>query len=148
MHAPGVPNDWHSVNLGSFTTGGAALIIAESTAVNPQGRISRRDTGFWNDAYVAAWQRINYFVHEQSHDAKIAVQIGHASRKGSTYPPTNGPDDTVPIAEGGWQILAATDVAFGHYSAPSAMTVEQIHAVIADFSGAAARAVATGFDLI
>ena len=148
VHAPGVPNDWHLVHLGSFATGGAALIIAESTAVNPQGRISPRDTGLWNDAQVAAWQRINHFVHEHSHDAKIAVQIGHAGRKGATYPPTTGPDDTVPIAEGGWQTLAATDVAFGHYSAPTAMTVEQIHAVIADFAGAAARAVAAGFDLI
>ena len=148
VHAPGVPNDWHLVHLGSFATGGAALIIAESTAVNPEGRISPRDTGLWNDAQVAAWQRITHFVHAHSHDAKIGIQIGHAGRKGATYPPTTGPDGMVPTSEGGWQTLAPTDAAFGHYSAPLAMTVEQIHAVIEDFAEAAKRAVAAGFDLI
>ena len=148
VHAPGVPNDWHLVHLGAFATGGAALIIAESTAVNSEGRISPRDTGLWNDAQVAAWQRITHFVHAHSHDAKIGIQIGHAGRKGATYPPTTGPDGTVPTSEGGWQTLAPTDAAFGHYSAPLAMTVEQIHAVIEDFAEAAKRAVAAGFDLI
>jgi 2,4-dienoyl-CoA reductase-like NADH-dependent reductase (Old Yellow Enzyme family) len=148
VHAPGVPNDWHLVHLGSFATGGAALIIAESTAVNPEGRISPQDTGLWNDAQTEAWQRITRFVHEHSHDAKIGVQIGHAGRKGCTYAPTTGPDGTVPVAEGGWQTLAATDAAFGKYAAPLAMTSEQINAVIKDFAAAAARAVEAGFDLI
>ncbi len=146
--APGVPNDWHLVHLGSFATGGAALIIAESTAVNPQGRISPQDTGLWNDTQTAAWQRITHFVHRHSHNTKIGVQIGHAGRKGATYAPTTGPDGTVPVSAGGWQTLAPTDAAFGLYAAPVAMTAEQIHAVIEDFAGAAARAVAAGFDLI
>jgi 2,4-dienoyl-CoA reductase-like NADH-dependent reductase (Old Yellow Enzyme family) len=148
VDAPGVPNDWHLVHLGSFATGGAALIIAESTAVNPEGRISPQDTGLWNDTQAEAWQRITHFVHQNSHGTKIGVQIGHAGRKGSTYPPTTGPDGTVPVSEGGWQTLAPTDAAFGHYSAPLAMTEAQIHAVIKDFAAAAARAVAAGFDLI
>ena len=148
VHAPGVPNDWHLVNLGSCATGGAALIVAEATAVNPEGRISPCDTGLWNDAQAEAWQRITHFVHEHSHASKIGVQIGHAGRKGSTYPPTTGPNGTVPTAEGGWQTLAATDEAFGPYAAPLAMTAQQIDAVINDFASAAARAVAAGFDLI
>jgi 2,4-dienoyl-CoA reductase-like NADH-dependent reductase (Old Yellow Enzyme family) len=35
----GVPNDWHMVHLGSRAVGGAALVIAEASAVSAQGRI-------------------------------------------------------------------------------------------------------------
>ena len=41
----GVPNDWHLMHLGSFATGGAALILTEAAAVNAAGRISPRDAG-------------------------------------------------------------------------------------------------------
>ena len=36
----GVVNDWHLVHLGSFARGGAGLVMAEATAVLPEGRIS------------------------------------------------------------------------------------------------------------
>jgi anthraniloyl-CoA monooxygenase len=37
----------------------------------------------WNDAQRDAWKRIVDFVHANS-DTKIAMQLGHAGRKGST----------------------------------------------------------------
>lgn len=146
--APGVPTDWHLVHLGAFATGGAALIIAESTAVNPEGRISPQDTGLWNDAQTEAWGRVTHFVHEHGGEAKIGVQLGHAGRKGSTFPPTTGPDGTVPASEGGWQTLGPGEEGFGDYAAPLAMTGEQVQAVVADFAAAAVRAVEAGFDLV
>ena len=36
----GVANDWHLVHLGARAAGGAALVIAEATAVSPEGRIT------------------------------------------------------------------------------------------------------------
>ena len=36
----GLVNDWHLVHLGSRAVGGAGLVIAEATAVCPEGRIS------------------------------------------------------------------------------------------------------------
>ncbi|CAM5467881.1 oxidoreductase [Rhodanobacter lindaniclasticus] len=50
----GVPNDWHLVHLGSRAVGGAALVIAEASAVSAQGRISPQDTGLWNQP---RWRR-------------------------------------------------------------------------------------------
>lgn len=41
----GVVNDWHHVHLAQFASGGAGLVIAEATAVVPEGRISPRDAG-------------------------------------------------------------------------------------------------------
>ena len=145
-NAPGVPNDWHLVHLGSLATGGAALIVAEATAVSPVGRISPRDTGLWNDAQIEGWRRITDFVHAQDNGAKIAVQIAHAGRKASTYPPFAEEGGYVPPERGGWQTLGPTDAAFGNDAAPVAMTEEDINGVIRDFASAAARAVAAGFD--
>src|SRR4051812_8666096 len=57
----GVPTDWHLVHLGSRAVGGAGLIIAEASAVEPIGRISPSDAGIWNDTQTEAWQRITRF---------------------------------------------------------------------------------------
>src|SRR4051794_15067397 len=45
----GFASDWHLVHLGSRAVGGAALVIAEATAVTRDGRISPGDLGIWSD---------------------------------------------------------------------------------------------------
>ena len=54
----GMPTDWHLVHLGSRAVGGAGLVMAEATAVVPEGRISPYDTGIWTDGHSEAFQRI------------------------------------------------------------------------------------------
>jgi len=61
----GVPNDWHLVHLGSRAVGGASLIIAEATAVCPEGRISPDDLGLWNDQQLTAFEKITAFISSQ-----------------------------------------------------------------------------------
>ena len=58
----GLATDWHLVHLGGFATGGAGVIIAEATAVVPEGRISPQDLGLWSDAHVPMLRRITEFV--------------------------------------------------------------------------------------
>ncbi|MEW1949042.1 NADH:flavin oxidoreductase/NADH oxidase [Pseudarthrobacter sp902506025] len=145
--APGVPNDWHLVHLGGFAVGGAAMILTEAAAVNAEGRISPRDAGLYNDEQAEAWQRIISFVHRNgTAGTKIGVQLAHAGRKASTFWPFSGRHGSVPAAEGGWDTVGPSTTSFEGYEAPAAMTVEQIHGVIADFAAAAERAVAAGFD--
>ncbi len=147
--AAGVPTDWHLVHLGGFVTGGAALIMTEASAVNPEGRISPRDAGIWNDEQAAAWQRVVGFVHSNSPcAAKIGVQLAHAGRKASTYWPFSGSSGSVPPDRGGWQSLAPSTEAFEGYAEPRAMTEQDIQAVIHDFADAAERAIAAGFDTV
>jgi 2,4-dienoyl-CoA reductase-like NADH-dependent reductase (Old Yellow Enzyme family) len=86
--ADGVPTDWHLVHLGARIVGGFGLVLTESTAVSPEGRISPQDTGLWADAQVAGWRRITAFAH--AHDTPIGVQLGHAGRKASTFAPGRG----------------------------------------------------------
>jgi anthraniloyl-CoA monooxygenase len=79
----GVVGDWHVVHLGSRAMGGAGLVIAEMSAVHPDGRISIRDAGIWDDKHIEPWKRVVDFVHENT-DSKIGLQLGHAGRKGDT----------------------------------------------------------------
>ena len=70
----GIPGTWHLVHYGSFAVGGFGLIVAEATAVSPEGRISPCDTGLWSDDQVAAWCTITDAVHELG--GRIAIQLG------------------------------------------------------------------------
>jgi 2,4-dienoyl-CoA reductase-like NADH-dependent reductase (Old Yellow Enzyme family) len=147
--APGVPNDWHLMHLGSFAAGGAALILTEAAAVSAEGRISPRDAGLYNDEQAGAWQRITSFVHNHgAAEAKIGVQLAHAGRKASTYWPFSGQRGSVPESDGGWATVGPSAAAFDGYADPAAMTEDQIHGVISDFAAAAVRAVDAGFDTL
>lgn len=147
--APGVPNDWHLMHLGSFAAGGAALILTEAAAVNAEGRISPRDAGLYNDEQAEAWQRITDFVHRHgAAEPKIGAQLAHAGRKASTYWPFSGQRGSVPESDGGWATVGPSPSAFDGYAEPAEMTEEQIQGVISDFTAAAIRAVDAGFDTL
>jgi len=60
----GFPNDWHMVHLGSRAVGGAGLVMVEATAVSPEGRISRMDSGIWSDAHIDPFSRIAKFMKD------------------------------------------------------------------------------------
>lgn len=141
----GEPNAWHQVHYGARATGGAGLIIAEASAVSPEGRISPWDTGIWNDLQVEAWRPVVDFVHSQG--SKFAIQLAHAGRKGSTYREWSG-RGSVPLNEGGWQTISATDEAFEGYAAPVEMSTVDVIEHVQKWVSAAKRAVAAGFDAI
>src|SRR4051795_11895732 len=71
----GMPTDWHLVHLGSRAVGGAGVVIAEATAVVPEGRISPADSGLWSDAHAEAWARTARFV--EVHGAAPGIQLAH-----------------------------------------------------------------------
>jgi 2,4-dienoyl-CoA reductase-like NADH-dependent reductase (Old Yellow Enzyme family) len=72
------------------------------------------------------------------------IQIAHAGRKASCDKPWNGGKPLASDA-GGWQTLGPSDVAFGAYPSPRAMSAEDLEACIADFRLAADRAQQAGF---
>jgi 2,4-dienoyl-CoA reductase-like NADH-dependent reductase (Old Yellow Enzyme family) len=85
----GFTNDWHLVHLGSRAVGGAGLIIAEATAVSPEGRISPGDVGLWKDEHIHGLSRIVNFIHQQG--SLAGIQLAHAGRKASCAVPREGP---------------------------------------------------------
>jgi anthraniloyl-CoA monooxygenase len=142
----GMPDDWHLMHLGSRAAGGAGLIIAEMTDVSADGRITPGCTGLYNDGHTAAWKRITDFVHRTS-GSKIAVQLGHAGRKGSTRVLWEGMDK--PLPEGNWPLLAPSALPYKPGSAtPKPMDEADMAKVKADYVAATRRAEAAGFDLV
>jgi 2,4-dienoyl-CoA reductase-like NADH-dependent reductase (Old Yellow Enzyme family) len=118
----------------------------EATAVSPEGRISPQDQGIWKDAHVEKLQQITAFI--QSQRACSAIQLAHAGRKASMSPPSGG-EKLVTPEEGGWQTVAPSAIPFApHYAQPRALTIEEIHRIVADFRTAAQRSMEAGFDVI
>ncbi|WP_203902734.1 NADH:flavin oxidoreductase/NADH oxidase [Virgisporangium aliadipatigenens] len=141
----GHPTDWHLVHLGGIARGGAGAVIAEATAVHPDGRISPDDAGIWSDAQAADYARITAFVRGQG--AVPGIQLAHAGRKASTFAPWKG-RGSVPASEGGWTTVGPSPLAFGNYVPPVELSIDDIRALVDDWAAAARRAVAAGYELI
>ena len=142
----GSPTDWHVVHLGSRAVGGAALVIAEATAVSPEGRISPDDAGIWNDRQADEYRKITSFITAQN--CVPGIQLAHAGRKASTYAPWKGSGE-LKTANGGWQTIAPSAEPYAEkYPLPRAMTVDDIRTVTDQFRSAAERSVRAGFRTI
>ncbi|HEY3175824.1 MAG TPA: bifunctional salicylyl-CoA 5-hydroxylase/oxidoreductase [Candidatus Polarisedimenticolia bacterium] len=142
----GTPGDWHLVHLGSRAIGGAGLVIAEMTDVSRDGRITPGCSGMYKDEHVAAWRRIVDFVHAHS-KARIALQLAHAGRKGSTKLMWEGIDD--PLPEGNWPLISASAIPWSPANqVPRAMERADMDQVRDDFARAAEMAREAGFDML
>jgi anthraniloyl-CoA monooxygenase len=142
----GMPNDWHLVHLGARALGGAGLVFTEMTDVSAEGRISPGCTGLYRPEHAGAWKRIVDFVHAHSR-AKIAMQIGHAGRKGSTRRMWDG--DVEPLPDGNWPVMAASPIPyFPHSQVPRTMTRDDMDVVRDEFVRATQLAIEAGFDLL
>jgi len=143
----GVVGGFHLAHHSKFALGGAGLIIAEATAVSPEGRISPWCPGLWNSEQTEAWGAVVSLVHQLG--GKIGIQLAHAGRKGSTNRGWPGyAPGTVAIADGGWQTVSSTDEAFPGYDAPRLLTTDEVAELVSKFAAAAKRAKHAGFDCV
>jgi anthraniloyl-CoA monooxygenase len=142
----GVPGDWHLVHYGARGLGGAGLMFTEMVCVAADARITPGCAGLWNDAQEAAWTRIVGFVHARG-NTKMALQLGHAGRKGATKLMWEGMDR--PLAEGAWPIMAPSPLPYYPQSqVPHAMTRADMDRVRDEFVAAAKRGIRCGFDML
>jgi 2,4-dienoyl-CoA reductase-like NADH-dependent reductase (Old Yellow Enzyme family) len=142
----GFANDWHLVHLGSRATGGAALVIQEATAVNPEGRISPDDMGLWKDDHIEPLLRITGFIKNQG--SVPGIQLAHAGRKASVLSSWKGGQALDP-SSGGWVTHAPSAIAFRQTDpVPRAMSVSEIRQLRTDFKMSAKRALLAGFEVI
>ena len=141
----GMATDWHFVHLGSRAIGGAGLVIAEATAVEPRGRITVGDAGIWSDKHIEPLQRINRFIKDQG--AVSAIQLAHAGRKASAARPWEG-DHSLKDEEGGWETWGPSALAFGDklWKIPKEMTHEDIREVQDAFRSATVRSLEAGYE--
>ena len=142
---------WHLVHLGKFALGGAGLILTESTAVDPRGRIGTADLGLWNDSQIAPLKAVVDFVHAQG--SAIGVQLAHAGRKAGSEPLWEGGAAIDPARMAAddepWERLGPSALAAGPgWSAPRALDAADMAEVVQRFVDATVRADQAGFDVV
>ena len=120
----------------------AGLIVAEATAISPEGFGWADTAGLWSAAQVRGWARVTDAVHAAG--GRILAQLWHTGAISH------------PELRGGLQPLSASDVDPLQVSvtptgrkptvAPRPMTKEEIRQTVADYARAARNAMAAGFD--
>lgn len=127
----GQVTDWHRIHYPTRAVGGVGLIITEATAVQPEGRISPKDLGIWDDSHIDGQAEIVRLM--QQNGAKTGIQLAHAGRKATI--------------DG--DIHSASAIAFDDsYKTPIEMASEDIVETIKAFKEGAVRAATAGFDVI
>ncbi|GGM22296.1 NADPH dehydrogenase [Paraliobacillus quinghaiensis] len=127
----GTVHPFHITHYESRAAGQIGLVMLEATAVQPEGRISSKDLGIWNDAHVEGLQKVSDRIH--AYGAKSSIQLAHAGRK--AYLPN--------------EAFAPSSISFDdNYKTPNAMTVEDIKNTVQAFQLGAKRAKQAGFDII
>lgn len=127
----GVATNFHFAHYGARAIGQVGLIILEATAVEPDGRITNKDLGLWNDEQETKLKELVDFLH--SLGAKVGIQIAHAGRKAQ--------DANVP--------LAPSAIPFNEeFAKPRALSEDDVADIIDKFTQAAKRAKRAGVDMI
>lgn len=141
----GVVNAFHQNHYNARALGGAALVMAEMTAVTPEGRVTPGCAGLWNDEQMTAWREVVRQV--QQNGACMGIQLGHAGRRGSTQ--RGWENVNKPLQSDNWDLLSASAIAYDQDSAtPAAITREQMDTIRDAFVAATQRADQAGFDCI
>ena len=137
---------WHPTHLGSRAVGGAGMVMAEASAVVPEGRISAQDLGIWDDAHVEGLAQLAAVI--RANGSVPAIQIAHAGRKASTHCPWDG-GKPLSEGEGAWQVVGPSAIPFSDaHQTPNALTIEQIQETTSAFAAAARRAREADFDIV
>lgn len=127
----GQPSDAHVAYHEERARGGVALIVTESQAVHPTGKMSRKFINAWDPAVIPKLRAIADAVH--AHGALIFSQLTHGGHTSLEHPPhilwapTQMPEPS------------------SHFST-KAMDADDIKAVIAGFAVSARNAADAGFD--
>jgi anthraniloyl-CoA monooxygenase len=144
----GEVNDFHLVHYGARASGGAGLIFTEMTDVSADARITPACAGMYEPKHVAAWKRIVDYVHTHT-NAKFALQLAHAGRKGSTRLPWEEDFADQPLPSGNWEIIGPSPIAWSERNAaPREMTRADMERVKADFVRATLMGEQAGFDML
>jgi N-ethylmaleimide reductase len=123
---------------------GAGLIVTEGTSPSPEGLGYPRIPGIYSEAQVAGWKKVTHAVHQNG--SKIFLQLMHTGRIAHV---ANLPDGIMPV--GPSDIKAAGEIftdslGMQEHSVPTALSLDGISGVIADFVQASKNAVLAGFD--
>jgi 2,4-dienoyl-CoA reductase-like NADH-dependent reductase (Old Yellow Enzyme family)/pyruvate/2-oxoglutarate dehydrogenase complex dihydrolipoamide dehydrogenase (E3) component len=127
----GLPSDDLAAYHAERALGGVALIVTESQAIHPTGKMSRRFINAWDSAVIPGLRKVTEAVH--AHGAKIFSQLTHGGHTSLERPPhimwapTQMPEPS------------------SHFTT-KAMDANDIRAVISGFAASARNAIEAGYD--
>jgi len=142
----GLPAEAYTNQMRNAACSRAGLVVTEQVAISAQGRITPDCSGIYHADHVEAWKRVIEFIHNHT-SAKVAIQLNHAGRRGSTRSRAKGPDRS--LQEDNWPLFSASSIP---YSPSNQVPVEINRAdmgnVRNDFVLATQRANEAGFDVL
>lgn len=130
----GTPNETVNAYLVAKVKGGWGLVFTEDLGITEDAGSDPVVGSLWNDSQIPAWTETVRQVHAAG--GLMGAQLYHAGRQRSlkAY-------ETHPVAPSAIKEPTEPYV-------PCALTVEEIHALVAAFGEGAARAKACGFDCV
>lgn len=143
----GVPNDWHHVHYSQIARSGIGLVIVEATAVSPEGRITPKCLGIWNEEQKQEHTKLAKAIKDSG--SIPGIQIAHAGRKANANIPWEGDNHIDENDQRAWDIIGASSVAFGGGilpRVPKEMSIEDIQRVKNDFVEGAKKALEAGYE--
>lgn len=142
----GMMNDWHFVHYATRAIGGCGAIMQEATAVTPEGRITYRDLGIWDDSFVSKLRNITSII--EKYGAVPGIQLAHAGRKASCETPYKG-GKQIKSGMNSWIPVAPSPIPFDEDDiTPHELTEKEIEEIIVAFINGAERALASGYKII
>ncbi len=144
----GLPTEWHLAHYGPRAIGGVGLVMVEATAISSGNRCTAADLGLWNEEQALAHRKLTSFV--AGHGAVPAVQLNAVGRKGSHQVPWvgDGQNGPVPVADGGWELIAPSAIPFGDLAMPRPATAADLDQVVEDFAHATRMAELAGYQAV
>jgi len=121
----------------------AGLIIAESTAISPQGLGWINSPGIFTPAQIVGWRAVTHAVHAKG--GTIFMQLWHAGRCSHySVQPNNQP----PVAPSPVQSNGRSNTPLGRvqHSPPRAFELAEMPGLVEQYRTAAQNALAAGFD--
>ncbi|WP_042167966.1 NADH:flavin oxidoreductase [Paenibacillus gorillae] len=126
----GHATDYHVQHYGRRAAD-VGLVIIESTAVSPEGRLYQDDIGIYSDSHIKPLSEVVKAIHAQ--DARAFIQLSHGGRKSKPLP--------------GERLLAPSSIAFNdEYGLPFAASEAELEVLIDRYRRAALRSQEAGFD--
>ncbi|MEN3930981.1 alkene reductase [Microvirga sp. W0021] len=121
----------------------AGLIVTEGAQISQQGQGYIWTPGIYTPEQVKGWSKVTDAVHREG--GKIVIQLWHVGRVSHTSLQPNG---AAPVAPSAVRAEAKTYIegGFSATSEPTALTIEQIGAILQDYRQATRNAREAGFD--
>lgn len=142
----GNPSKWHHQHLSKLMSLGAGMLVVESTAINPEGRISSKDLVISRFKQISEYMKLVKRLKDIS-DTKIIIQLSHSGRKGSSEIPWIKNNTPIKNKEKKWQTFSASAIKKDKkWPLPKSLKANQIKKIVKDFVKSAKYALKSNFD--